>query len=123
MQHEKDIVPILLDDTALPEALRPYQWIDFRPVFALAVQAHGAGNEISEIDRSLVKGLTLGAGIGAIAGGLSGGAFGAIVGAGLGAIFGPQAAVWRQIAKKRVVRLDTVTRAVILSTLRERVLH
>ena len=31
IELNKDVVPILLDDTALNDELREYQWIDFRP--------------------------------------------------------------------------------------------
>jgi TIR domain-containing protein len=34
----KDVVPILLDETKLPEALAPYQWIDFRPFVDSAIK-------------------------------------------------------------------------------------
>ena len=34
----KDVVPVLLDETKLPKALAPYQWIDFRPFVDSAIK-------------------------------------------------------------------------------------
>jgi hypothetical protein len=45
----KDIVPVLLDDTPLPEALREYQWVDLRV-------ALGAHEQVAEQRMSVAEG-------------------------------------------------------------------
>ncbi len=36
LAHGKDILPVLFDDTPLPDALGAYQWVDFRELAAVA---------------------------------------------------------------------------------------
>lgn len=38
IRMRKDIVPLLLDDTPLPEVLAAYQWVDFRPFIRSAIE-------------------------------------------------------------------------------------
>lgn len=38
IEQGKDIVPVLLDDTALPSSLSQYQWVDFRPMLRAAME-------------------------------------------------------------------------------------
>jgi hypothetical protein len=65
IKWEKDVVPVLLDDTELPKALAEYQMVDFR-VFSGFVAAHEPS--LSDVAKKSSSGALRGAAAGAAAG-------------------------------------------------------
>ena len=78
IESEKDVVPVVLDDTPVNESLSDYQWLDFRPMIASIVK-FGSANDTFLPGEQLPRPSP--------AGGLLGGPTGSAAGA-LGKLFG-----------------------------------
>jgi hypothetical protein len=86
VDRKKDVVPVLLDDTPLPEALSTYQWIDFRQAVINAQRWVGPTVVADRMPGQKVTLALVGIAIGA-----AGGPVGAVAGGAVGWLIGAAA--------------------------------